>query len=154
MFILIALLMLNSYSGKSEEMPLSLDEIRKTFRIAVESETKTQELLLHTGSATPLRQGYTGAATMLMARHTLNPMAKLNYFEKGKTLLEDAIQRDPQNIELRFLRFCIQSNIPALLAYHHNKPEDYSHICNALSKLHDNNLRQMIHDSNLFTTCP
>ncbi|MFA6261387.1 MAG: hypothetical protein WC760_07965 [Bacteroidia bacterium] len=153
MLVLLALHLFTASIGESGNPALTLNEIRHTFRTAVDSETNARHLIIYTGSSTPLRLGYTGAATILMAKHTLNPMAKLNYFENGKALLELAIQREPGNMELRFLRYCIQSNIPALLAYHQNKDEDYRSICKSLSTIKDEGLRQMIVESKLFYPC-
>lgn len=66
---------------------------------------------------TPLYFGYKGCAYMVMAKHIGSPFSKLSSFRKGKKMLEKAIGADDQNIELRFLRFTIQTNTPSLLGY-------------------------------------
>ena len=38
--------------------------------------------------------------------------------------IEKAIEMDPQNAELRFIRLSIQKNIPSFLNYHSNLKED------------------------------
>ncbi len=62
-------------------------------------------------------KGYIGASYMIEAKHAFNPANKLSYFNNGKNILENAIKNDPGNIELKFLRICIQSNAPSLLGY-------------------------------------
>ena len=40
------------------------------------------------------------------------------YFNKGKALLESSIQNNSSSIELRFLRYSIQVNLPRILLYY------------------------------------
>lgn len=54
---------------------------------------------------------------MMMAKHVVNPFAKLSYFKKGKNMLEKAIEADSENVELRFLRYAAQTNAPSFLGY-------------------------------------
>lgn len=65
----------------------------------------------------PLLVCYKGAAEMFQAKYLFNPISKLNRFQKGKALIEAAIKRDPGHVEMRFLRFSIQSNLPSFLGY-------------------------------------
>ena len=72
--------------------------------------------------------GYKAASLMLLAKHAWNPYNKYSYFNRGKTLLEKAINQSPHSIELRFLRFCIQSNSPTFLSYSSQIKEDLTFI--------------------------
>ena len=45
------------------------------------------------------------------------PIRKLDFFKRGRLLLETEIKNDPQNIEYRFLRLTIQENAPKFLKY-------------------------------------
>lgn len=65
----------------------------------------------------PILVGYRGISEMLMCKHVLNPMSKLNYFRRGKRMLERAIKLAPGNTELIFLRYTTQVNVPTLLNY-------------------------------------
>ena len=65
----------------------------------------------------PLFLGYKASATMMMARYVSNPFSKLSYFNKGKKMLEKAVSAEKNNIELRSLRFLVQSNVPSFLGY-------------------------------------
>ncbi len=63
----------------------------------------------------PLFLGYHGASQMMMAKHVGNPFKKLSYFNKGKDMYTAAINADPRNVELRFLRFSVQAEAPGFL---------------------------------------
>jgi len=60
--------------------------------------------------------------------HSYNPVAKLKYFNEGKIYLEKAIAQASNNVELHFLRFTIQTNLPGFLGYKSNIEEDRSFI--------------------------
>jgi len=92
----------------------------------------------------PLLYGYRGGATMLMAKHAFNPFSKLSYFKKGKLMLESAIKADRNNVELRFLRFTIQTNVPGFLNYNSDKNADRVFITQSLPKLKDQELYKII----------
>jgi hypothetical protein len=92
----------------------------------------------------PLLFGYRGGATMLMAKHAFNPFSKLSYFKKGKLMLESAIKADLNNVELRFLRYTIQTNVPGFLNYNSDKNLDRTFISQSLPKLKDQELQKII----------
>jgi hypothetical protein len=92
----------------------------------------------------PLLFGYRGGATMLMAKHAFNPFSKLSYFKKGKLMLESAINADQTNVELRFLRYTIQTNVPGFLNYNSDKNLDRTFISQSLPKLKDQELKKII----------
>ena len=81
---------------------------------------------------------------MMIANYVLNPFTKLSYFNKGKKLLEQAIETAPANAELRFLRFAIQANIPSFLGYNSNIGEDKNLLMKSVAPMADAQLRQLI----------
>jgi len=80
----------------------------------------------------------------MLAKYTLNPISKLSYFRKGKQMLENAIHADAANIELRFLRFAVQTNIPFLLGYHGFIESDKKLLLESLGSVKDPQLKGMI----------
>ena len=68
-------------------------------------------------------QGYLAVAYIMKSNHSNMPWTKLNYFYKGKKLLEKAIKEEPERVELRFFRYEIQVKIPKGLRYN-NIEED------------------------------
>lgn len=62
-------------------------------------------------------EGYFAISTMMLAKTGKNLFAKLSYFNKGKKILEATIESDPNNAELRFLRYAVQDQVPSILLY-------------------------------------
>jgi len=94
----------------------------------------------------PLLLGYRGASTMVMAKYVFNPFSKYSYFKKGKNILESAIKADNSNIELRFLRYTIQTNVPGFLNYSSNKKSDKLFLIKTVSDVDDQELKKIIND--------
>lgn len=67
---------------------------------------------------------YKGAVVMMEAKYVINPINKLSRFNRGKKLIEEAITRDPLDLEIRFLRFSIQTNLPSFLGYNDEIDKD------------------------------
>ncbi|MDI9338658.1 MAG: hypothetical protein QM539_09565 [Alphaproteobacteria bacterium] len=75
-------------------------------------------------------QAYKGAGYFLAAKINKNLLTKLEDCKKGGNLIEDAIKADPQNYELRFIRLSIQENLPDIVHYNQNIPEDKTFLLN------------------------
>lgn len=91
-----------------------------------------------------LLSGYQGISYMIRANHSWNPYIKLSFFTKGKDLLDEAIKKDPSNLELRFLRFCVQTNAPVFLGYSGMIEQDKTLILKAYSLSKDSDLKNRI----------
>lgn len=74
---------------------------------------------------------YRGAAISTLANCESMPWNKYDYFKSGKKEIELAVNGDPQNWEIRFIRFTVQSHIPDFLNYN-NLDEDKNIVLNAL----------------------
>ena len=88
--------------------------------------------------------GYMGICYMIRANHSWNPCTKLSFFTKGKNLLDGAIIKDSFNIELRFLRFCVQTNAPGFLRYSQMIGADKAVILCGYSLSKDKDLKDRI----------
>jgi hypothetical protein len=71
---------------------------------------------------------YIAACTLMKAKLSFFPITKYRYFKAGTALLDQAILNDINNIEIRYLRFIFQSEIPKFLGYNRNINEDYTMI--------------------------
>lgn len=91
-----------------------------------------------------LYSGYTASANIMMAKHVFSPFSKLSYFKKGKRMLEKSIEDDKDNVELRFLRFMIQTNIPSFLGYNDDTNGDKRFILNSYPHLTDLKLKEFM----------
>ena len=125
-----------------------VENIRMLFHKAQTSEKACLELIdrlePYNESNNVLFMGYRASAVMLMAKHVFNPFSKLSNFKKGKEILERAIKSDLDNIELRFLRYTIQTNVPFFLNYNQYKEIDRLFLVNSLINLHDQKLKRII----------
>lgn len=94
----------------------------------------------------PLLLCYKGMANLIQANHSFNPYSKLAFFIKGKDMLEKAIMTDPKNIEICFMRFCVQTNAPFFLGYSMNINSDKLIIIKGWGKLLDLDLKEKIRE--------
>jgi hypothetical protein len=137
----VLLLVLSSFTTAN----LSITEVRNVYEKAIYSQQIAVDLIDKlNASNNNTFLGYKGAVTMIMAKHVFSPYKKLNYFKNGKEILEQAILKEPLNIELRFLRFSIQSNSPKFLDYHSNLFSDKSFLLKEVKTINDNDLKQRI----------
>jgi hypothetical protein len=136
------------YSSSAFAGAPSLKCVRILYQEAATEEKSCRMLLQLLSSydenTNSLLQGYKASATMMLAKYTLNPISKLSYFRKGKQMLENAIHADAANIELRFLRFAVQTNIPFLLGYHGFIESDKKLLLESLGSVKDPQLKGMI----------
>jgi hypothetical protein len=93
----------------------------------------------------PILMGYKACGTIIMAKHVPNPFSKLSYFRKGKKMLETVIAVNDKVVELRFLRYSIQTNAPSFLGYNNHIAEDKMFLEKALPFLNDTVLRNKIY---------
>jgi len=145
-FLLLIFFMVQSFIASSNTV--EIEDVRLLFHKAQSSQKICTELieLLHpfNENNNVIFLGYRASATMLMAKHLYNPFSKLSYFRKGKLMLEKAIQFDQKNVELRFLRYTIQTNVPSFLNYYANKENDRLFLVQSLAKLNDQKLKNII----------
>ena len=67
---------------------------------------------------------YQGACEGLKAKYVMNPYKKMTYLRKSQESLTKAISQEPNNIEIRFLRFSIHHNLPDFLKNNNYLEED------------------------------
>lgn len=124
LIILIGLLMPNL------DTP-TLEEVRVSFARSNDSEVKAEEFLELTqqslGANKAVFEAYHGAALVLKASHC-SIFYKLSNFKKGKQFIEQAVLKDPKDLEIRMIRLAIQVNVPSILGYNKEIDEDKSYI--------------------------
>ncbi len=91
-------------------------------------------------------KGYIAVSHMIEAKHLFNPTSKLSAFNNGKTLLENTIKNDPENLELRFLRIGVQTNTPSFLGYSSQIEGDKKMILSKYALLTDADLKRRVRD--------
>ena len=148
MYHMIILLLMADLIASAEGSS-TIENIRRLFENAARNETSCDQLIGILGkvddpNSTHLIQGYRGVALMIKARYNYNPYTKYNKFVKGKKMLEYAIVKDKNNIELRYLRFAIQNNVPKILGYNNNIEDDKNVLISELHNLSDVTLKRNI----------
>lgn len=125
----------------------SLDDLRKEYFMLLENEKKCKETYLQLSSIknpSQLYSAYKAVFTMAMARYTNNVITKWSYFNQGRDLLEEVIKKNPDNVEMRFLRITIQDNVPSILSYSCNIDEDKNFILSYYHTIPGNGLKENI----------
>jgi len=126
----------------------ALVELRNYYQQAGKQKSAAEKLdqlaSLIDSSEAPVLIGYKGANEMIQAKYAWNPIAKWSRFNKGKTLLQFAISRDNTNLETRFLRFSIQSNIPSFLNYNQEIVADKRFLIINTPRSSDKKLKEII----------
>lgn len=108
-----------------------LDTVRANYSKVVSDKELCEKMIAElaeakNNSATHL--AYLGALQTIWANHVFNPISKLNTFKEGKKNIEQAIKKEPANVELRFIRLSVQKNAPSFLGYKPNINEDTEFI--------------------------
>ena len=116
---------------------LDLTQIRKEFYAGVNDKDAAEKFYLKLKSQTltnPVLQAYYGSAEALMGKHAWNPYKKVSYLKSGLRTLELAIAKNPESIEIRFLRFSIEHYLPPFLGLSKNLEEDGKKIVELIEK--------------------
>lgn len=133
-WIIMSLLL---YMTNSQAQEVSLAELRNLYKEASFEEDKANKLYELTKNSS-IESGYKNftyhaIAILLQSKFYVNPIDKLKSFSEGKEQLQKVIRHYPKDIELRFLRFCVQDGTPTILDYKLNMQEDSQFIKNNIS---------------------
>ncbi|CAM3574198.1 hypothetical protein FSS13T_06040 [Flavobacterium saliperosum S13] len=77
---------------------------------------------------------YKGAGISLKSKFEPDRKLKRDFFIEGVKLVENAVKKEPNNVEIRLIRLSIQENTPKLLKYKANIDEDKKVIVTAYEK--------------------
>lgn len=92
---------------------------------------------------------YKGASEIASASCIKGGLKKLKFFRSGKQSLEEAVLKDPDNLEIRFLRYAVKINAPGFLNYNDYLPDEefiLEHIDDYLKK--NKNLKHSLNIGN------
>ncbi len=128
----------------------SLTDIRYHFDHINQNKLHVEKLKLllekDTHLISSIKQAYLASCIMGEANYLPNPLDKVKKFNTGKPLLELAVKSDSTSIEIRYIRYTIQMNVPTILNYKaHQKTDRLFLISNAHKvKINDTELYQKI----------
>jgi hypothetical protein len=104
-----------------------LKPIRQKILLAMNSKKTTDSLydsLDKLNNKPPIIMAYLGTLNALKAKHAWNPYTKIKDLNLSRDVLQKAVAAEPHNMEIRFLRFSIQHNVPGFLGYGKNLNDD------------------------------
>ena len=147
MKILLCFMIFISSTGSVFSEGDDLLKVRKYYYLAIDSEEKFKEfenILVKYSNPDNTILGYIGMSFMLKAKYAWLPNYKMEYFSKGKNFLESAISNDPNNVELKFMRFCVQNDTPSFLSYKKDLENDKRYLLKSIAAMRDKDLKQKI----------
>lgn len=129
----------NAASVTDDATEPNLHVIRKLLVTAITSSKTTDSLYNNLGNIknrTSLINGYMGTLQALKAKHTWNPYYKVKYLNDAEKTFKNAVTGDPSNIEIRFMRFSVEHNVPGFLGYTKNLVADRTEIIKQIEHKH------------------
>jgi hypothetical protein len=118
---------------KNVSSPYHPTALRRHYELAAADKTageKFYKLLADYKDRDALVLGYKAAAEAIRARDA-SMFNKLTYVQDAARTFEEAVGLDPQNPEIRFLRFSVESNLPTFLGLSKHVEEDQEFLLKA-----------------------
>jgi hypothetical protein len=114
-----------------------LKVLRKQMVVAVEKSKTTDSLysnLSNLKDKNGITNGFIAALLALKAKHAWNPYSKIKYLNRSQKVFKEAVAADPHNIEIRFMRFSIEHNVPSFTGFNKELTVDAEDIIAQLDK--------------------
>ncbi len=115
-----------------------LNDVRSKFHSAVLNPDDTESFYNFMGkieNPSTTVQAYQAVSEALLAQVVWNPFKKLSQVMKYEKLMSALIEKDPKNVEIRFLRLAIEYNLPSFLGMSKHLEEDVDQIVMNLSSV-------------------
>jgi len=110
----------------------NLVQIRKSYLESFQSEESIYELISackkYESRNDSIIYSYRTIADLMLIKYKYNPLYKLKLFTEYTRKLDIIVTNNFNNIEIRFLRYCIQKKSPRFLSYYDNLESDYQFI--------------------------
>lgn len=140
LILLFAGAMANPAEGAAD-----MDTLRRHFRLSLTDIEQAQRLYSELSRRTaegknPLLLAYMGAVQAQLARHTWSPVRKLQYLQLADQTLRQALAMEPNNPEIRFLRFSYQHHVPEFLGLSQDLETDRSYLVSFIAQDAEHNL--------------
>ncbi len=87
---------------------------------------------------------YKGAVIALLAKTEKGVKNKKKRFSEGVNLIEYAVLKSPNSLEIRFVRLSVQQNAPKILKYNKQRVEDKRFVLRMLKDEKSKRLKQYI----------
>lgn len=127
MKLLVSLTLLFGFSSNPD-----IHEIRKMYPTVANSKITSKEfsskLAGVTNDENKTLVAYKGASIIVESRFIKKVSDKMTHFKEGVKLIEFAVKKEPNTLEIRLIRLSIQENTPKIVKYRKNIEEDKNFI--------------------------
>ena len=110
----------------------NLSTIRKEYLETIQSESSINQLIntcdKYKNKDNSTISAYKTVAELMLIEYDYNPLTKLKSFTIHTKKLDFIVTNNINNIEIRFLRYCIQKQTPRFLGYNDNLELDFKFI--------------------------
>jgi len=149
-FVLFCVVMTTLFSfNPNTEADNSMSVVRLRFYDAVLDSKKVtlldQKIKQFTYEPSLLKV-YKGASYAIKAKNEWNPFSAVKMLGKSIKTMDEAVKRSPTNLEIRFIRFAVQKNIPGYLGYSDNVDEDKGYLIKNIDRFYNPALGKKMRD--------
>ena len=133
---ILIFLLLGAMVSRADNTEPDLKALRQQMLVALNSSATTDSLYNSLGKLrvkSPVVLGYMGGLDALKAKHAWNPYSKIRFLSASENVLQQAINADPHNIEIRFVRFSIEYHLPGFLGMAKNLADDRDEMIRQLT---------------------
>ena len=110
----------------------NLNQVRKSYLESAKSEENINKLIStceeYKSENDSIIYAYITVADLMQIKYKYNPLYKLKLFTEYSRKLDLIVINNFNNIEIRFLRYCVQKQTPRFLGYNDNLELDYQFI--------------------------
>ena len=110
----------------------NLNQVRESYIESAQSEENINKLIStceeYKSKNDSIIYAYRTVADLMLIKYKYNPLYKLKLFTEYSRKLDLIVTNNFKNIEIRFLRYCVQKQTPRLLGYNDNLELDYQFI--------------------------
>jgi hypothetical protein len=108
-------------------------QLRNSFLQSIQRRSALDSLVTRMNAIatkTPFEECYLGICNALQIKYISSMWGKYKMLDKSRDHINQAIQRSPQDVELHFIRFMLEHNIPAVLGMSTHISEDLANVFN------------------------
>lgn len=132
-------ILLITFSSTLFAQASNMNQIREDYIASINNSEKADKLcnqLEDIKDPSAVIMAYLGSVQAIKAKHAWNPVSKMSYLSKGFETINKAVAKDPNQLEVRFLRFSLQYYVPSFLGYSKNLTNDKNKIVSILKNSH------------------
>jgi len=126
-------------------IPENLEDLRARYMIALHNHEKVEEVykfFLTVEEPSAKAMAYKGALEAIMTKTTWNIFKKMSFLRDSEASFNQAIQKSPNDVEIRFMRLAVQHEIPEYVGFSKDMETDRKFIVNHIEEFNVSTLPQ------------